>query len=238
MARQVSAGGPRPRSRRGEGERLRAEVLDAVNQLLGEWGGSEKLTIRAVAKVVGVAPGSIYLHFTDKSELVWAALTGKYEQLAQQMRAADAAASARGPRDRLRAQAHAYCRFAVDSPGHYRLMYEVRQPEVAWSKATAHPARLVNARFREALAACADAGHPLRLPLHQAARTLWTGLHGLIAIQHSLGMPISVDRLCAMADGLVDLVVAPDPGDQPGYPPDTPIERFIAGTVLDVESPG
>jgi AcrR family transcriptional regulator len=150
----------RRRSRRGEGEQLRADVLAAVNRLLDEWGSDAKLTIRAVAKEVGVAPPSIYLHFSDKSELVWAALADKYEQLAEQMRQADLAAATTGARERLRAQVHAYCDFARTYAGHYRLMYEVRQPPVEISKAGRHPSRLVSRTFRQALARCAEEGHP------------------------------------------------------------------------------
>ena len=223
----------RPRSRRGEGERLRAEVLAAVNRLLDEWGSDEKLTMRAVAKEVGVAAPSIYLHFADKAELVWAALADKYEQLATQMRAADLAAAEEGVRQRLRAQVHAYCRFALHNAGHYRLMYEVRQPSVDMSRMGTHPARLVSRRLRGALAACADDGYPLSLPLHQAANTLWTGLHGLVSIQHSLSVSTSENMVLGLADGLVDILVRAERTGRPAYPPDTPVELLIARTVSD-----
>jgi AcrR family transcriptional regulator len=53
----------RPRSRRGEGDQLKADVLDAVNRLPAERGSHEKLTMCAVAKEAGVAAPSSYLHF-------------------------------------------------------------------------------------------------------------------------------------------------------------------------------
>ncbi|MEK8169404.1 TetR-like C-terminal domain-containing protein [Streptomyces sp. M19] len=37
----------------------------------------------------------------------------------------------------MRAQAHAYCRFALEHPGHYRLMYEVEQPQVGADRSAA-----------------------------------------------------------------------------------------------------
>jgi AcrR family transcriptional regulator len=225
-------GAGRQRSPRGQGNQLRTEVLDAVNRLLDEWGSDEKLTMRAVAKEVGVAAPSIYLHFSDKAELVWAALADKYEQLAGQMRAADLAAATQGPRERLRAQVHAYCQFATDNPGHYRLMYEVRQPTVEPGRMGRHPARLVSRNLRLALARCADGGHALSLPLHQATNTLWTGLHGLVSIQHSLAMDTPTGVLIELADGLVDILVAAEPSDGPVSPPETEADRFIA-TVID-----
>ena len=224
----------RRRSRRGQGDQLRDEVLAAVNRLLDDWGSDEKLTMRAVAHKVGVTPASIYLHFSDKTELVWAALADKYRELADQMGAADAAAGA-GPRERLRAQVHAYCRFAMDNPGHYRLMYEIRQPAVERERMGLHPARQVSARLRSALAACADAGYPLSLPLYQATHTLWTGLHGLVSVQHSLAIEGSLDQLAGMADGLVDILVSSRHGSGPAYPPETDVDRYIAATVIEEE---
>jgi hypothetical protein len=97
-----------------------------------------------------------------------------------------------------------------------------------------HPARLVSARLRHALAACAKAGHPLSLPLFQATHTLWTGLHGLVSVQHSLAIDGSPDQLAGMADGLVDIVVSPQYRRGPAYPPETDVDRYIAATVVDV----
>jgi len=224
----------RRRSRRGQGDQLREEVLAAVNRLLDDWGSDEKLTMRAVAHDVGVTPASIYLHFSDKTELVWAALADKYRQLADQMGAADIAAAREGPRERLRAQVHAYCHFAMDNPGHYRLMYEIRQPIVERERMGLHPARQVSARLRRALATCADAGYPLSLPLYQATHTLWTGLHGLVSVQHSLAIEGSADQLDAMADGLVDIVVSVQQRGGPAYPPETDVDRYIAAMVVEI----
>ncbi|WP_020500868.1 TetR/AcrR family transcriptional regulator [Sciscionella marina] len=223
----------RPRSRRGEGDQLRTEILDAVNRLLDEWGSDEKLTMRAVAKQVGVAAPSIYLHFSDKTELVWAALSDKYEQLAERMHTAEQAAEPGQPRERLRAQIHAYCRFAVDNPGHYRLMYEIRQPAADSTRIGHHPARLISGLFRTTLTDCAQAGYPLSLPLRQTAHTLWTGLHGILSICHSLAITTPPDQLDGITDGLLDILVDTDPTDGQTIPPDTKIERFIADTIVE-----
>ncbi|MDV3124612.1 TetR/AcrR family transcriptional regulator [Mycobacterium sp. 21AC1] len=234
MADRTEVQPARRRSRRGQGEQLREEVLAAVNRLLDDWGSDEKLTMRAVAQEVGVTPASIYLHFADKTELVWAALADKYRQLSDQMGAAETAAAPDQPRERLRAQVHAYCRFAMDNPGHYRLMYEIRQPAVEHDRMGLHPARHVSARLRRALKACADAGYPLSLPLYQATHTLWTGLHGMVSVQHSLAIDGSPDQLAGMADGLVDIVVSAQPRTGPVYPPETDVDRYIAATVIEI----
>lgn len=218
----MSRGVGRSRSPRGQGEQLRREILTAVNRLLAEWGGVEKLTMRAVAGEVGTTAASIYLHFSDKTELVWAALSDKYSELAARMGAADTAAVADGPRGRLRAQTHAYCRFSLDNPGHYRLMYEVRQPEVDFSRIGQHPARLVSESFRTAFVHCREAGYGLVLPVEQSAQTLWSGLHGELSLSHSLFFDASTEPLVlALADGLLDALVSRDPAADQRWPSPT-----------------
>ncbi|MGW0891122.1 TetR/AcrR family transcriptional regulator [Saccharopolyspora sp. NPDC002578] len=225
----------RPRSPRGHGEQLRVEVLAAVNRLLAEWGSDEKLTMRAVAKEVGVSAPSIYLHFADKAELVWAALADKYEQLADRMGLADEAVAGEDARTRLLAQVRTYCRFAMENPGHYRLMYEVRQPAVDPERVGRHPSRLVAARFRLALQRCLDEGYAIGLPPRQAAHTLWTGLHGMVSLQHSLSLNPAPELIDGLAEGLTGVIVSAKP-EGGAAAPDTAIERMLALTITDAES--
>jgi AcrR family transcriptional regulator len=49
----------RHRARRGEGDRLREEILAAAERLLLETGDESAVSIRAVADAVGVTPPSI-----------------------------------------------------------------------------------------------------------------------------------------------------------------------------------
>ena len=56
---------PRRRARRGEGERLREEILVAARELLAETNDADAVSVRAVAERVGVSTPSIYLHYAD-----------------------------------------------------------------------------------------------------------------------------------------------------------------------------
>ena len=60
----------RRRAPRGSGEQLRDEILDATTELLLETGHEKLVSIRSVAKRVGVTSPSIYLHFADKDALL------------------------------------------------------------------------------------------------------------------------------------------------------------------------
>lgn len=204
----------RARRRRGEGAQLRDEILDAVNKLLAEWGGVERLTIRAVAAEVGIAAPSVYLHFRDKADLVWSALDDKYRQLAREMSSADRAEQSRDALCRLRAQSHAYCRFGLENPGHYRLMFETTQPHVEDARIRLHPASLVSGGLREGVSRCKNEGYLLALPAEQTAHTLWAGMHGALSLSHSLfAVPSLASLALSLTDGLLDsLVAAPGAG--------------------------
>ena len=110
----------RPRSRRGEGERLRDEILAAADALLVETASEDAVSIRAVADAVGVTPPSIYRHFPDKTSLLVAVCLQSFDSFAEVMR------DARDPDDpleSLRALARAYVRYGLDHPEHYRIMF-------------------------------------------------------------------------------------------------------------------
>ena len=62
----------RSRSRRGEGDLLCDEILAAAERILIETNDQAALSIRAIASAVGVTPPSIYLHFADRNDLVFA----------------------------------------------------------------------------------------------------------------------------------------------------------------------
>src|SRR5271170_216864 len=58
----ISAGPRRPNAR-GQGERLREEIISAAVQMLGDLAHDEALSLRAVARAVSISPTSVYLYF-------------------------------------------------------------------------------------------------------------------------------------------------------------------------------
>jgi AcrR family transcriptional regulator len=111
----------RTRSRRGEGDRLRDEILDAVGALLDETNDESAVSIRAIAERVGVSAPSIYRHFEDKDALLNAVCADVFAQL--QFGIADAVAEAHGPVDALARAARCYVDFGLEHPEHYRLVF-------------------------------------------------------------------------------------------------------------------
>jgi AcrR family transcriptional regulator len=108
------------RARRGEGERLREELMDAAEALLIDHGHPDRVSMRAVAKRVGVTPAAIYLHFEDKESLFFATCERRFLELA-----GIAVEALQGTQDapaRLRALGEAYIRWGLSHREHYAVI--------------------------------------------------------------------------------------------------------------------
>lgn len=176
----------RARARRGEGDRLRAEILAAAGHLLAERGDENAVSIRMIADAVGVTPPSIYLHFPDKDALIEAVCEERFAAFDAALE--EAGAEHDDPLESLRARGRAYVRFALDNPEHYRVIFMTRHdrtmdlaelispgPESrAGAKAFAH---LVAAVGRAAEAGAITAPNPVLTALH-----LWGAFHGLSSL--------------------------------------------------------
>jgi AcrR family transcriptional regulator len=137
----VSEAAPRRRTRspRGQGEQLREEILAAAERLLIETNDESALSIRAIASAVGVTPPSIYLHFADRNDLVFAVCERQAEQVDRVME--DAARSGTDSWDRIRRRGLAYLRWGLANPEHYRILM--------MSRPGATPERFVDQRLAD-----------------------------------------------------------------------------------------
>jgi AcrR family transcriptional regulator len=174
----------RPPSRRGGGGQLRAEIIDAARQILADTGGFEGLTLRGVARRVGIAATSIYLHFPDVEHLAVAATEQTFADLTAA--AAAAAAGISDPGAALLARCRAYCHFGLEHPGHYRVMFnQALLPSLA-ANPDDTPGRQAFQVLVGAVEACQTAGvatatgHPFRL-----ASLVWAAEHGLVSLRLS-----------------------------------------------------
>ncbi|MCP2321586.1 AcrR family transcriptional regulator [Hamadaea flava] len=181
---------PRVRNRRGEGDRLRDELVAAAAALLEEEPADDGPSLRAVARRAGIAPQSLYLHFPDKGRLLGAVCETRFAELADEL----AAATGRTPTARLRAMCLAYCRFAERRPRQYRVMFT--EPVQAVDPG----ARLgALSTFDAAVRACTGE-QPADIPAVSPGSAasggsvttlcLWAALHGMVLLrQDRAGVP-------------------------------------------------
>jgi AcrR family transcriptional regulator len=118
-----AAGERRGRNPRGEGERLRATLLEAAAELIAETENPDDVSVRAVTRRAGVSPTALYLHFENREELFIAVSEACFAELGEVMCAAGEGAGD-DPRAQLVAMGHAYLRFARERPGHYAVLFQ------------------------------------------------------------------------------------------------------------------
>jgi AcrR family transcriptional regulator len=174
----------RPRSRRGEGERLREEILDVAEQLVVKAGNADAVSIRAIADAVGVTPPSIYLHFPDKEALVFAVSERRFEEFDATIETAGATTS--DPVESLRRRGRAYVQFGLEHPEAYRVLfmtgYDGQDPLEAFRGAGARAFQhLVDAVQRGIEAGALRPVDPLL-----AAVGVWTSVHGITSLLISM----------------------------------------------------
>lgn len=139
----------RQRNQRGEGSRLREELIEAAMRILDR-SPATVLSLRMVAKEAGVAAPSVYAHFTDAQHLTTEIVRECWRQLGEEMAAAlTCALSASAQTDArvaLKVQLCAYVRYAMERPSRYQLLFAM-QP-IDTNETHALPA-LVQPAFRK-----------------------------------------------------------------------------------------
>ncbi len=171
----------RTRNARGEGERLRAALMEAAAELMLEHGSAERLSIRSITARAGVSPTALYLHFADKEQLLRAVSGQAFTELGRFMREA-AAAHAGDAAAQLRAMGLAYISFAEQRPGHYRILFATpgrTAASISARRPDSDPGDRALQQLIDAVAACVgETRDPEAIALQ-----LWTGLHGYLSLR-------------------------------------------------------
>ena len=196
MTRSVSTSktrvSPRRPNRRGEGSRLRDEIVRAATRLLQEPGNDGAVTLRAVAREAGISAPSIYAHFPDPAAINAAVVAVTFEALTSALRTSGAGID--DPVQRLAAQCYGYLRFAREHPGLYRVLFtrgrgighpvgtasdtdtriDVRSQDAVILEAGGVAFQLLV----DAIASCVEAGRSTSQDAFVDAVGLWSALHG------------------------------------------------------------
>lgn len=182
LASQTVSQPRRTRSPRGQGEQLRDEILEVAERLLVETNDEAALSIRAIASAVGVTPPSIYLHFADRNDLLFAVCERHLVKLEEAI--ARAAEGIDDPWERVRRRGRAYLQWGLDNPEHYRVLM-MRRPDRT-------PDRFVDERLADTTGlvpvsedVTAALGADLPVAAAEALETtkvLWMMIHGVVSM--------------------------------------------------------
>ncbi|MDX3430719.1 TetR/AcrR family transcriptional regulator [Streptomyces sp. ME01-18a] len=173
----------RARNRRGEGGRLRDDIVAAAVELLDEAGDERAITLRSVARKVGIAAPSIYPHFPDQPAIMLAVVRQEFSGLENSLRSI-LDETGDGPRRRLYAVCNAYLEFARLHPERYRTMFGgLWVPDLGESSLTTQDLATLGMEtiqiLVDALGGCVAAGQSTSTDPSADAVALWLGLHGL-----------------------------------------------------------
>jgi AcrR family transcriptional regulator len=192
--------GRRPRNARGEGGRLAEDIVAGALALIDRTGSEEAVTLRAVAREIGIAAPSIYAHFPDRDAIIMAAVLRIFGELVDAITTgADSAGP--DPVDRLVAGCAAYLRFGLAHPARYGVLFAERRM-TARDDDPAVPARPDRpgspgpevhefgaeafAQLVQAIRDCAEAGVSASTDPVADATAVWVALHGTVTLRTTL----------------------------------------------------
>ncbi|MFG1709825.1 TetR/AcrR family transcriptional regulator [Nonomuraea sp. M3C6] len=200
---------PRSRNRRGQGERLRADIVAAAQHLLDELADDQALSMRAVAREVGIAATSVYIHFADRDALVLAALEQCHRDLVRSLERAESASA--DPVARLRGRLHFLGDWVRKHPGLYKVLHESTLNQ---RNSMAFKQELTE-RTTAAVQRCLDAGLATGGDAEEVSLDLRSAVHGAVSLrvnQPDLPWPPlaeQIDRFLIKLGGIAPAAVRP-----------------------------
>ena len=180
------------------GDLRRALLLEAVRTIQAE--GAAALTLRGVGDRLGVSRTALYRHFADKQALLGEVAAEGFRMLRAALREAWAPGGRRG----FDEMGHAYVRFAVAHPSHYRVMFgglaARREATVEDGGAVEDSADAFQVLV-EAIVAEQAAGRFRRDDPQALALYIWSLVHGvaMLALDGLLPPPMTPDALTTLA---------------------------------------
>lgn len=178
---QGEAAPRRRRNQRGEGARLKSEVIEAAMRILDR-SPNASLSLRMVAKEAGVAAPSLYRQFADVDAMMRDIVHECWQQMGAQLSAALEDVANEPPLVRLLTQMSAFVRYAMERPSRYQLLFAL---QTGSDSELDGPLRPAYRPILETIKAHVDVGG--RLPTDDAtsAALLTISLaHGRIALAH------------------------------------------------------
>jgi AcrR family transcriptional regulator len=198
----------RRRNARGEGSRLADEIVEGALAIIERTGSDEAVTLRSVAREVGIAAPSIYTHFADRDAIRWAVVERVFAELALCIEAGRDA-SGDDPVDQLVGGAEAYVDFGLEHPARYRVLFASEFPELPPDHVLAADEKIDILRagrlpatsstapetetlpivgaeafslVMEGIARCVDEGRSASTDTFADATAVWVALHGTVSL--------------------------------------------------------
>jgi AcrR family transcriptional regulator len=152
--------------------------------------GVEHLSLREVARKLGVSHQAPYRHYPSRDHLLAEVMRRCFESFSRYL---DAREPNDDPRADLEELGSRYLRYAADHPLEYRLMFGTPWPSQMQHWALARDAELAALHafdvLRNVLRRIHGAGPEQRARVDANALFVWSTMHGLASIAHADAMP-------------------------------------------------
>jgi AcrR family transcriptional regulator len=199
-------GRARGRNPRGQGERLREDIVAAALRLLEELADDQALSLRAVARDIGIAATSVYIHFADRDALVLAAMKRCHDDLMHGVDQAEATSA--DPVAQLRARTLLQGEWAHRHPGLYKVLHESTLNQ----RIDMPFKRELGDRTTAAIQRCMDAGLAPAGDATAVSLDLRAAVHGSVSMrvnQPDLSWPPLEEQVDRFLTKLVGVTLAP-----------------------------
>lgn len=170
---------------------LTRAILTSARAQLAEVGPGE-LSVRQIARELGMASSAVYRYFPSRDHLITALLIQCYDESGAAVEAADAGVPRRQLRKRWTAAATALRDWALANRQEYALLYGSPVPGYAAPSDTVGPATRTPRVFLELMADAEEQGVPVGAPTLPVPRKERAALAPIPA---SIGRPIGEERL-------------------------------------------
>lgn len=170
---------------------LTRAILASARSQLAEVGPGE-LSVRQIARELGMASSAVYRYFPSRDHLITALLIQCYDESGAAVEAAEAGVPRHQLRKRWVATANALREWALANQHEYALLYGSPVPGYAAPEDTVGPATRTPRVFLELMADAEEQGAPLGAPTMPVPRKERAALAPIAA---SLDRPIGDERL-------------------------------------------
>jgi AcrR family transcriptional regulator len=185
----------RHRNPRGQGARLTQDIVSGALALIERTGSDDAVTLRAVAREVGIAAPSIYAHFPDRDAVLMAVVARIFDELTEAIEKGQKSAG-QDPADRLVAGCEAYVAFGLEHPARYGVLFSMQRPatpDYPKPVPTGPDDRPVTgygagtfALLVQAIEDCVTAGVSASTDVVADATAVWVALHGTVSLRTAL----------------------------------------------------
>jgi len=181
-----------------EKQEVRKLILDAAMKLFLEE-GYKNVTIRKIAEQIEYSPGTIYLYFKDKDDILFTLQSIAFEKF---HKAQNSVQNIQDPGERLRAHGKAYIKFALENREYYDLMFIMSEPlknicePEEWTTGL-NSYNLLKQNIKD----CVDNGILPDEDIEVAAFGVWSFVHGIVTLIIKRGMIFPPEYIDYLVNG-------------------------------------